>query len=170
MRLIFRSFEELEYPNTPEPDAQKHVRQGGGTCPRCGSDEIEASSLTEVDSGAAVRGVQCNRCSSGWTESFTLTGMEGDQRDDRVIIPFELKDANPEYDTRLKGLVTIYPGHGIEFIFDGYGDHGTQPGHGTPVYIDIYQEELRVCIWKDINVEDPEIISLEKARESMRSN
>jgi hypothetical protein len=53
--------------------------------------------------------------------------------------------------------------------FAGLGDFSSAPGHGTPVYLDDY-ESLRLCVWADINQEDPtHIIPLDGARESLRN-
>lgn len=50
---------------------------------------------------------------------------------------------------------------GIFVEFEGYGDC---PGCDYPVMIEVWNGELRVVIWSDINKEDPtHIISLEGA-------
>ena len=60
---------------------------------------------------------------------------------------------------------------GIEICPVGYGDATSEDGHGCPVFLEIWDGELRVVIWGDIKKEDPtHIISLEGAREDMRKN
>ena len=50
-----------------------------------------------------------------------------------------------------------------------YGEQCSKDGYGHPVLIEVYQGELRVIIWSDINQEDStHIISLEGAKEDKR--
>jgi hypothetical protein len=52
---------------------------------------------------------------------------------------------------------------------EGYGDLCSKDGEGTPVLIELYEGELRVVVWDDINQEDhTHLISLEGAREDRR--
>jgi hypothetical protein len=54
-------------------------------------------------------------------------------------------------------------------LLAGLGDFSSAPGHGSPVYLDDF-ESLRLCVWADINQEDPtHIIPLDGARESLRN-
>lgn len=58
----------------------------------------------------------------------------------------------------------------VEISAVGYGDKITQNGFGTPIILEVYEGELRVVIWSDINQEDPtHIIPLGNARESKRN-
>jgi len=51
----------------------------------------------------------------------------------------------------------------------GYGDASSVNGEGCPVMLEVWEGQLRVVIWADINQEDPtHIISLEGARENLR--
>ena len=50
----------------------------------------------------------------------------------------------------------------------GYGEKCTIDEQGWPIGIEIWQGRLRLIIFDDINREDPQIIDLEKARESCR--
>ena len=53
---------------------------------------------------------------------------------------------------------------------EGYGYMCSLDNAGIPVLIEIWEDELRVVVWSDINQEDPtHIISLEKAREENRN-
>lgn len=55
------------------------------------------------------------------------------------------------------------------FHFEGYGDHNSPDGQGIPVLFEVYEGELRLLVWADINREDPtHIISLDGARERDR--
>jgi hypothetical protein len=51
---------------------------------------------------------------------------------------------------------------------DGYGEKCTIDGQGYPVGIEIWQGKLRLIVFNDINSEEPQIIDLEKAKESCR--
>lgn len=79
----------------------------------------------------------------------------------------ELQDA---YDgpSKLQAKI-VHEGHGIEVKVKGYGHASTQDGHGSPIYIENRHGKLFVCIWSDINQEDPtHIIDMSKALENNR--
>jgi hypothetical protein len=79
-----------------------------------------------------------------------------------------LLDADNDHDGKLPIRLTGSP-HGICLFAESYGDKTTMPGHGTPVFIEMWRGELRVLVWADINREDPtHIISLAGAREDRR--
>jgi len=50
----------------------------------------------------------------------------------------------------------------------GYGDISSGDGYGVPICIERYDGHLRVILWPDINAEEPVIVDMEGARESMR--
>jgi hypothetical protein len=50
----------------------------------------------------------------------------------------------------------------------GYGEKCAQDGQGFPVGLEIWEGKLRLIVFNDINSEDPQIISLENAKESCR--
>ena len=52
---------------------------------------------------------------------------------------------------------------------EGYGEKCAMDDEGWPVGIEIWQGRLRLIVFDDINREDPQIIDLEKARETARS-
>lgn len=79
----------------------------------------------------------------------------------------EIKLVDPEspaerIDVRLNhnGTLWITP--------EGHGDFSSMDGHGSPICIEYYEGEVRVLVWDDINAQDPKIISLAGARESLR--
>jgi hypothetical protein len=53
---------------------------------------------------------------------------------------------------------------------EGYGEKCAMDGQGWPVGIEIWQGRLRLIVFDDINREEPQIIDLEKAKESCRCN
>ena len=50
----------------------------------------------------------------------------------------------------------------------GYGDKCSADGAGWPIAIEIWQGRLRLIVFDDINEEEPQIIDLEKSKESCR--
>jgi hypothetical protein len=51
----------------------------------------------------------------------------------------------------------------------GYGEKCAIDNEGWPIGIEIWQGRLRLIVFDDINREEPQIIDLEKARETVRS-
>ena len=50
----------------------------------------------------------------------------------------------------------------------GYGEKCAADDEGFPIGIEIWQGRLRLIVFDDINREEPQIIDLEKARETAR--
>ena len=50
----------------------------------------------------------------------------------------------------------------------GYGEKCAADNEGWPVGIEIWQGKLRLIVFDDINREEPQIINLEKAKETTR--
>jgi hypothetical protein len=59
---------------------------------------------------------------------------------------------------------------GLFLRFNGYGEAFAEDGDGFPVLIEFYNNKLQVAVWNDINKQDPIIIPLDKAKESLREN
>lgn len=79
-----------------------------------------------------------------------------------------LLDANPDHADKLVIRLNASP-HGISLFAEGYGDRTSEDGHGTPVYLELYEGALRLVVWADINVEEPtHIIGLGAAKERCR--
>ena len=51
----------------------------------------------------------------------------------------------------------------------GYGEKNAGDGEGFPVGIEIWQGKLRLVVFDDLHSDTPQIIDLEKARESCRA-
>ena len=75
-----------------------------------------------------------------------------------------LNDADSEHSERLRVRVTANDS-AISIFPEGYGDFGSAPGHGCPVFLEFYQGRLRLIVFADINDEEPSIIDLEAARD-----
>lgn len=71
-------------------------------------------------------------------------------------------------DSKLPGLaISVEFVNGVLIVYaDGYGDKCSMPGEGSPLLLELYDGELRVVVWPDINEEDPQIISLAGAKET----
>jgi hypothetical protein len=68
----------------------------------------------------------------------------------------------------LSGSIKIVDGHML-ISFDGYGDCMSNDGDGSPLLVGLYNNQLKVFMWDDINKEDvTHIISLEGAKENKR--
>ena len=50
----------------------------------------------------------------------------------------------------------------------GYGEKCAMDDEGWPVGIEIWQGKLRLIVFVDINREDPQIVDLEKSKETAR--
>lgn len=57
----------------------------------------------------------------------------------------------------------------IALMIPGYGTSDMQDGYGSPIILELWEGRLRLCVWNDINAEDPTIIDLEGARENTRT-
>ena len=75
-----------------------------------------------------------------------------------------LNDADPEHSETLQVRVTCN-NSAISILPAGYGDFGSAPGHGCPVFLELYQGRLRLIVFPDINDQEPSIIDLEAARD-----
>ena len=75
-------------------------------------------------------------------------------------------DENPDRSIRVEiensnGTIYLKP--------QGYGDSCSCDDEGIPIMLELWQGELRVVVWGDINQEDPTaIVPLEKAKETER--
>lgn len=84
------------------------------------------------------------------------------------MLTVKINDADPDFKEDL-GVAALCESFGVALYADGYGDQGSAPGHGSPVYLELHQGVLRVLVWADINAEEPtHIIDLKDARESNR--
>ena len=75
-----------------------------------------------------------------------------------------LNDADSESSETLQVRVTANDS-AISIFPAGYGDFGSAPGHGCPVFLELYQGRLRLIVFSDINNQEPTIIDLEAARD-----
>jgi transcription elongation factor Elf1 len=57
---------------------QEHIRNGGRSCPHCGSTSLTFSS---VDGNQLSADIECVKCHEQWQEFFTLTGVRVDGKE-----------------------------------------------------------------------------------------
>jgi hypothetical protein len=80
-----------------------------------------------------------------------------------------LKNFNEEFTPPRAVKVKIKASsQGIYIFPEGYGEAAAVDGEGSPIYIELWNGVLRVLCWDDINSEDPNIIDMEGAKESLR--
>ena len=80
---------------------------------------------------------------------------------------FELIDQSDKNGRRIH--VDVSDNNGQLFLRPrGYGDQSSEDGSGWPVLLEIWEGQLRVVLWTDINQADPQIISMEDALEERR--
>ena len=75
-----------------------------------------------------------------------------------------LNDADSESSETLRVRVAANDS-AISIFPEGFGDFGSAPGHGCPVFLELYRGRLRLVVFPDINGQEPTIIDLESARE-----
>ena len=86
------------------------------------------------------------------TESLTILLQEQSSEEPEQTITVKLLSE--------AGKLWIHP--------DGYGDKTSADGCGYPIGLEIWEGRLRLIVFDDICCEDPQIIDLEKSRESCR--
>ncbi|MCA9112550.1 MAG: hypothetical protein KDA52_21535 [Planctomycetaceae bacterium] len=79
-----------------------------------------------------------------------------------------LTDANPAWNGQQEITFVVEP-RGVSIETKGYGDFGSAEGHGSPMYLELYQGTLRLLVWPDMREEEPTIIDLAGAREHSSS-
>ena len=53
---------------------KEYVKTGGSVCPKCGSDEIEATGRTNLDGSYVYSSVMCEDCSFEYEDHYELVG------------------------------------------------------------------------------------------------
>ena len=96
-----------------------------------------------------------------WTPANT--SKENDMRQSQSLTT-HLTDADPDHPGFIP--VRIVSNQSAISIFpEGFGDFGSAPGHGCPVFLELYKGRLRLIVFPDINNQEPTIIDLEAARD-----
>lgn len=70
--------------------------------------------------------------------------------------------------TEANGVQHTFETHSMSIAIEGFGDHYSEDGCGTPVFLEEY-EGVKLSVWADINKDDPtHQIDLSGAKESER--
>jgi hypothetical protein len=78
-----------------------------------------------------------------------------------------LLDETQEQKLSVEAVAT---GFGLEIFAEGYGCCGMAPGHGSIVFLELYDGKLWLRVWTDINNEDPTyVIDMSGALETNRN-
>lgn len=64
--------EETVEESTP---SDAYADAGGGTCPECGSSDLDAENSVETDSGCAWQQIRCLGCHARWCDDYKLVGF-----------------------------------------------------------------------------------------------
>ncbi|MDD5458130.1 MAG: hypothetical protein PHF37_01885 [Phycisphaerae bacterium] len=83
-------------------------------------------------------------------------------------IPYPIKEQCPDSLPVEIKVNILSEGGQIWIRPEGYGEKCAPDGEGFPIGIEIWQGRLRLIIFDDINSQDPQIIDLEKAKETLR--
>ena len=59
-------------------DWHEHIKNGGKTCPHCGSHSL---TFSNVDGNSLTADIECVKCHEQWQEFFTLTGVRVDGKE-----------------------------------------------------------------------------------------
>lgn len=71
-------------------------------------------------------------------------------------------------DTNSIDVTIEHTGCSLYIKAEGYGENVSQDREGFPIKLELWEGELRLLVWDNINEQDPKIINLEKAKESNR--
>jgi len=81
---------------------------------------------------------------------------------------FKLKDNAGGENPRTVGVNIEFTNGFLCIAPDGYGEYDAADGHGQPILLEVWEGQLRVILFSDINNQDPQIIVMEGAREDKR--
>jgi hypothetical protein len=87
---------------------------------------------------------------------------------DKITKTFTLKEQCPDAPPIEIKVNILSEGGKIWIQPEGYGEKCSADGEGYPIGLEIWQGKLRLIVFDDINREDPQIIDLDKAKESYR--
>jgi len=58
---------------------EEYVAKGGGKCPNCGSNEVQAIGPVQADYTNCWGAVRCDDCGKEWRDVYTLIGYEPEE-------------------------------------------------------------------------------------------
>ena len=154
----------------------KEQRINQGICPQCGSDNLQYAAI-EPEGEGIYYPYTCQNCDFSGEEYYDLSFAGHKDHDTgeflsmasctdkmEVLITEQCSEL-----PRKKLAVNVMAEHGKLWIQpDGYSDKTSAEGQGWPIGLEIWERRLRLIVFGNINVEDPQIIDLENAREDAR--
>jgi hypothetical protein len=87
---------------------------------------------------------------------------------DKTLTTFMIKEQCPDTPFSEIKVNILSEGGKLWIQPTGFGEKSCSDGDGYPIGLEIWQGRLRLIVFEDINKEDPQIIDLEKAKESCR--
>lgn len=131
-------------------------------CPYCGSENVtnNMDDCQPTASGCSVQ-VDCNDCGKSHHLNYqvaTIT-LEDDAETPNLtdyIVGHEIPDMSQEGEENQQHTIigAVQARDGLFIMAAGYGDGASARGYGCPVIIEMYEGELRVITWDDINNDD----------------
>lgn len=149
---------------------EAYLKSGGGKCPACSSESIEAHGSTEVDGSSAYVSVSCNDCQASWDDVYSLSDIgnaEGFDPGEQVCT----KDIALDY-----GIAITVNGGGAgissnlieQFVVDGDGVCASARANGCA---DAFESFLLALAAEGVDMEAPAISNaLKTAVESIGQN
>lgn len=99
------------------------------------------------------------------SESAAFAGNQPNQE-----LSFDLKDASDHYGGTIQATLDVSNKMMAAFQFEGYSDCTSLDSKGSPLCLELYEDDLRLLVYADINSEEPtQVISLESARNENRN-
>jgi hypothetical protein len=90
------------------------------------------------------------------------------EQNEKRITEYSIKEQCPDSPPVEIKVKVLSEGGKVWIQPNGYGEKCAADGEGFPIGIEIWQGRLRLIAFDDINREDPQIIDLEKAKETSR--
>jgi len=83
-------------------------------------------------------------------------------------IRFNVSDKDSSSPALCPCRVTVDQYGNMELFVEGYGTADSEVSKGPIAHLELWQGQLRLLVWPDIKNEEPLIIDLGQARESLR--
>jgi hypothetical protein len=84
------------------------------------------------------------------------------------VLQFTLEEQDIYSSTKCVPVKVSIQNGQVWMQIEGYGEKCTEDGQGSPVGMEIWQGRLRLIVFGNINSEEPQIVNLERAIESLR--
>lgn len=107
-----------------------YLKNGGGKCPACSSESIEAPGSTEVSASSVYLSVSCNDCQASWDDVYSLSDIAS-------AVGFDPSEQIYTKDISLDYGISIFVSGGAsgissqlieQFVLDGEGENERAEG------------------------------------------